>query len=81
MESVVVLPVSVSGMQPSIDQVNIIGERDAEIAILDISGRTVCSFSIGRGQFVSFDLSPGLYHLLDLGNGQSVCRAVVLEGN
>ncbi|RKZ02946.1 hypothetical protein DRQ21_07200 [Candidatus Fermentibacteria bacterium] len=64
---------------PGMNRINIEGKTDADIAVIDITGRVVRRVRIDRGQTVSVIVSPGVYMLFDTISGQSVCKATVVS--
>jgi hypothetical protein len=64
---------------PGMNRIDIEGKMDADIAVIDITGRVVRRVRIDRGQTVSVIVSPGVYMLFDMISGQSVCRATVVD--
>ncbi len=64
---------------PGIGYLDILGQIPSDIAILDITGRMVERISINTGERVFVQLTPGVYHIVDLNSGAFLCRASVVS--
>lgn len=64
---------------PGIGQIDIVGGSQADIAILDITGRVIKRISINCGEHISVSLVPGVYLLVDQNSGLLLYRATVVS--
>jgi hypothetical protein len=74
-------PVGAVGLlaNPGTGGIILIGERAAEVVIMDITGRVIRTIQVEAGIQTSVDLAPGVYSLVEAGSGTLLCRAVVLN--
>ncbi len=64
---------------PGIGHIDIVGVSQAEIGILDITGRVIKRISINSGEQISVSLVPGVYLLVDQTSGLLLHRAIVVN--
>ncbi len=77
--SVPIVPVVNLLSVPGIGHIDIVGGSQAEIGILDITGRMIKRISINSGEQISVSLIPGVYLLVDQNSGLLLHKATVVS--
>ena len=77
--SVPIVPVVILLSVPGIGHIDIVGGSQADIAILDITGRIIKRISINCDEYISVSLTPGIYFLVDQNSGLLLHRAAVVS--